>query len=81
MIMVCCVLLLSSVCAFLGDSDEEGELLAGIMSPPHGYSSADEALPYTTSQQTASIQVAVARHPHLHACLTRDQCQTASARA
>ena len=40
-----------------GDSDDEGELLAGMVSPPNGYSSADEALSYATPEQTASIQV------------------------
>ena len=40
-----------------GDSDEEGELLSGMMSPPNGYSSVDEALSYATPAQTASIQV------------------------
>ncbi len=40
-----------------GDSDDEGDLLAGMMSPPNGYSSADEALSYATPEQTASIQV------------------------
>lgn len=39
-----------------GDSDEEGELLAGMMSPPAGYSSAEEAVSYATPQP-ASIQV------------------------
>ncbi|KAL0028584.1 hypothetical protein WJX79_003521 [Trebouxia sp. C0005] len=45
----------------VGDSDDEGELLAGMMSPPNGYSSADEALSYATPEQTASIQAAVAK--------------------
>ncbi len=47
-----------SFCVWVsGDSDDEGELLAGMMSPPNGYSSADEALSYATPEQTASIQV------------------------
>lgn len=40
-----------------GDSDEEGDLLAGIMSPPNEYSSPDEALSFVSPQQTATIQV------------------------
>ncbi|KAL3140747.1 hypothetical protein ABBQ32_005301 [Trebouxia sp. C0010 RCD-2024] len=45
----------------VGDSDEEGDLLAGIMSPPNEYSSPDEALSFVSPQQTATIQAALAQ--------------------
>lgn len=32
------------------------EALAGMMSPPSGYSSGDEPVPYATAEQAASIQ-------------------------
>ncbi|KAK9822450.1 hypothetical protein WJX81_001736 [Elliptochloris bilobata] len=40
-----------------GEAAEEA--LAGMMSPPSGYSSGDEAVPYATAKQAASIQAAV----------------------
>ena len=40
-----------------GDSDEEGDLLPGMMSPPNGFPSVDQALSKATSAQAASIQV------------------------
>ena len=41
-----------SLCA--GNSAEEA--LAGMVSPPSGYSSGEEPVPYATAEQAASIQ-------------------------